>query len=57
MAMNEYTFCKGLEYPAIVAVSQRIAWTVDEIFANRRFAVTKPIVPIPGGHRRARVPR
>ena len=45
MAMNEYAFCKGLEYPAIIAVSQRVAWTVDEIFANRRFDATKSIVP------------
>jgi hypothetical protein len=43
--MNEYTFCRGVEYPAIVAVSQRVAWTVDEIFVNRRFDATKPIVP------------
>jgi hypothetical protein len=43
--MNEYAFCKGLEYPAIIAVSQRVAWTVDEIFADRRFDATKSIVP------------
>jgi hypothetical protein len=34
-----------LEYPSIVAVSQRVAWTVDEIFADRRFDATKHIVP------------
>jgi hypothetical protein len=44
-AISDYAFCRGLEYPSIVAVSQRVAWTVDEIFANRRFDVTKHIVP------------
>jgi hypothetical protein len=43
--MDEYTFRRGLAYPAIVATSQRVAWTVDEIFVNRRFDATKPIVP------------
>jgi hypothetical protein len=43
--MSDYAFCRGLEYPSIVAVSQRVAWTVDEIFANRHFDATKHIVP------------
>ena len=43
--MADYTFCKGLEYPSIVSVSQRVAWTVDEIFANRSFDATRHIVP------------
>jgi len=45
MAVTDYAFCKGLEYPSIVAVSERVAWSVDAIFANRRFAATKPFVP------------
>jgi hypothetical protein len=45
MAMKDYAFCRGLEYRSIVAVSQRVAWTVDEIFAERRFDATKHIVP------------
>jgi len=45
MAVIDYAFCRGLEYPSIVAVSQRVAWTVDEIFADRRFDATKHIVP------------
>ena len=45
MAMTDYAFCKGLEYPSIVAASQRVAWTVDDIFANRRFDTTRRTVP------------
>ena len=45
MALDEYTFCRGLEYPVIVAVSQRVAWTVDEVFTDRRFDATRHIVP------------
>ena len=45
MAVTDYAFCKGLEYPSIVTVSERVAWSVDAIFANRRFAATKPFVP------------
>jgi len=45
MAATDYAFCRGLEYPSIVAVSERVAWTVDAIFANRRFDATKPFIP------------
>jgi hypothetical protein len=45
MAMSDYAFCKGLAYPSIVEASQRVAWTVDDIFANRRFDVTRRTVP------------
>ncbi len=45
MTTSDYAFCRGLEYPSIVAMSQRVAWTVDEIFANRRFEATKHIFP------------
>jgi hypothetical protein len=43
--MRDYAFCKGLEYPSIVEASQRVAWTVDDIFANRRFDTTRRTVP------------
>jgi hypothetical protein len=45
MATTDYAFCKGLEYPSIVEASQRVAWTVDDIFANRRFDATRRTVP------------
>ena len=45
MTMTDYAFCKGLEYPSIVEASQRVAWTVDDIFANRRFDATRRTVP------------
>ena len=45
MAVTDYAFCRGLEYPSIVAVSERVAWTVEAIFADRRFDATKPLVP------------
>ena len=43
--MADYAFCRGLEYPSIVSASQRVAWTVDEIFVNRSFDATRHIVP------------
>jgi hypothetical protein len=45
MTTQSYTFTRGLNYPSIVATSEKVAWTVEEVFANRPFAVTKPIVP------------
>jgi hypothetical protein len=45
MAVTDYAFCRGLEHPSIVAVSERVAWTVDAVFADRRFDATKRIVP------------
>ena len=45
MTMTDYAFCKGLEYPSIVEASQRVAWTVDNIFANRGFDTTRRTVP------------
>ena len=40
-----YEFTRGLDYASIVATSERVAWTVDEIFRDRRFDATKRIVP------------
>jgi hypothetical protein len=45
MATTTYAFTRGADYPAIVATSEKVAWTVDEIFRDRRFDATKRIVP------------
>ena len=45
MATTPYNFTRGLGYPSIVATSEKVAWTVDEIFRDRRFDATKRIVP------------
>jgi hypothetical protein len=45
MATTPYAFTRGLDYPSIVATSEKVAWTVDAIFRGRRFDATKRIVP------------
>jgi hypothetical protein len=45
MESTTYAFTQGLEYAAIVAASEQVAWTVDAIFRDRRFDASKPIVP------------
>lgn len=45
MATSTYEFTRGVDYPSIVATSEKVAWTVEEIFRDRRFDVTKNIVP------------
>ena len=45
MAIVNYAFARGIDYPSIVATSEKVAWTVDEIFGEWRFDTTKPIVP------------
>jgi hypothetical protein len=45
MATITYEFTRGVDYPSIVATSEKVAWTVDEIFHDRRFDATKRIVP------------
>ena len=45
MASTTYRFTHGLDYASIVAASEKVAWTVDEIFRDRRFDASKPIVP------------
>lgn len=45
MATTTYEFARYLDYPSIVATSERVAWTVDGVFAGRRFDASKPIVP------------
>ena len=32
-----YAFTQGLDYDAIVATSEKVAWSVDAIFRDRRF--------------------
>src|SRR5690349_4159350 len=36
---------RRLSYPSIVAASEEVAWTVDEVFGDRRFDPSRPIVP------------
>src|SRR5262245_29639355 len=43
--MTTYGFSQGLDHAAITEVADRVAWTVDEVFAGRRFDASKPIVP------------
>jgi hypothetical protein len=45
MTTTTYEFTRGLDYPSIVATSEKVAWTVDAIFRDRRFDTTKRIVP------------
>jgi hypothetical protein len=45
MESTTYAFTQGLEYAAIVAASEQVAWTVGAIFRDRRFDASKPIVP------------
>jgi hypothetical protein len=45
MATTTYEFTREVDYPSIVATSEKVAWTVDEIFRDRRFDATKRIVP------------
>ena len=40
-----YAFTYGLDYASIVAASEKVAWSVDAIFRDRRFDASKPIVP------------
>src|SRR5262249_3540126 len=40
-----YPFTRGLDYAAIVAASERISWTVDEVFRDCTFDASRPIVP------------
>jgi hypothetical protein len=39
------SFTRGLDYPSIIAASERVAWTVDSIFDGRRFDPSGSIVP------------
>jgi hypothetical protein len=43
MASNE--FIHGVDYPSIVATSEKVTWTVEEIFRDRHFDATKNIAP------------
>src|SRR5215471_12116586 len=45
MPTTPYAFTRGVDYPSIVATSEKVAWTVDEIFRDRRFDVSKHIIP------------
>jgi hypothetical protein len=45
MMATTYAFTQGLDYASIVAASEKVAWSVDAIFRDRRFDASKPIVP------------
>jgi hypothetical protein len=45
MKSPPYAFTQGLDFPSIVTASERVAWTVDDVFQDRRFDASKPIVP------------
>jgi hypothetical protein len=45
MMATTYAFTHGLDYDSIVAASEKVAWSVDAIFRDRRFDASKPIVP------------
>jgi len=38
-------FAAGLDYATIVSASEKVAWTVDGVFQDRRIDASKPIVP------------
>jgi hypothetical protein len=41
----EHAFTRGLDYASVVATSERVAWTVDGVFRERRFDPSTTIVP------------
>ena len=45
MGSTTYAFTQGLDYDSIVAASEQVAWTVEAIFRDRRFDLSKPLVP------------
>jgi len=45
MEKTSYTFTNGISYSLIVSASERVTWTVDAVFSDRRFDATKPIIP------------
>jgi hypothetical protein len=45
MADETYAFVRAANYREIVAASESVAWTVDEIFGDRRFDASKPMIP------------
>jgi len=45
MGSTTDAFTHGLDYASIVAASEHVAWTVDEISRDRRFDASTPLVP------------
>lgn len=45
MLSDEYSFTKGIDYASLVATSEKATWTVDSVFADRRFDPSKQIIP------------
>ena len=42
---RSYDFVRGVDYGAVVAASERVAWKVDHVFEGRRFDPSRPLVP------------
>jgi hypothetical protein len=45
MATASYAFARNIDYRSIVATSERVAWTVDDVFRDRSFGASGRIVP------------
>jgi hypothetical protein len=42
---STYEFVRSANYADTVAASEQVAWTVDEVFGDRQFDSSKPIIP------------
>lgn len=45
MSQERYAFARGADYGETVAASERVSWTVDEIFGDRRFDASNAMIP------------
>ena len=45
MTHETYAFVGGADYASAVMASESVAWTVDEIFGDRRFDASKAMIP------------
>jgi len=45
MTPTPYDFTRGLDHASIVATSEHVAWTVGEVFDDRSFDTSRPMVP------------
>ena len=41
----KFAFARGMDYASVVAASERVTWTVDDVFRDRRFGAGRRIVP------------
>ncbi len=45
MTTRSYDFARGVDYSSNVSASEKVAWTVEEIFRDRHFNASKPMIP------------